>query len=157
MKITEGTYSDIPSKPSTGYVGLLAKHRKTLDPSFNVRSEQKKLHSYARALIEALGGKQTADGWSVDLGSAADISARVDAVAADVANLREAIAGIAEALAAVQVCAEQLAQQVQQTQEDAKGIETLATRVAVLEQAEAKRVEDSGAKKRPTEKAEKAG
>jgi conjugal transfer/entry exclusion protein len=156
MKIEEGTLSALPSKPSTGYVGLLAKHRQDIDPSFNPRAEQKKLHGYARALIEALGGKQTADGWSVDLGSMVDISARIDAVAADVTSLRDAIAGITEAVAAMQAGTERLEQQVQQAQEQIKGFDTLTARVAALEQAEAKRVEDSGAKKRPAEKAEKA-
>jgi outer membrane murein-binding lipoprotein Lpp len=48
-------------------VGLLAKHRALLDPSFNLRSGRPKLHAIARALIEALGGKQEKDGWEVDL------------------------------------------------------------------------------------------
>lgn len=67
MKITEGFLSTSPAQESTGFVGLLAKHRKALDPSFNLRSEAVKLHALARAFIEALGGESTADGWQVEV------------------------------------------------------------------------------------------
>jgi hypothetical protein len=156
MKIEEGSLSTLPSKPSTGYVGLLAKHRQDIDPSFNARSEQKKLHGYARALIEALGGKQTADGWSVDLGSMMDISARIDAVAADVTSLRDAIAGITEAVEASMAAAEHVQQQVTMMQEQIKGFDTLTARVAVLEALDAERAAKATKIEKRTEKAEKA-
>ena len=83
MKIIEGQISDLPSKPSTGLVGLLAKHRAGLDPSFNLRSGRPKLHAIARALIEALGGKQEKDGWAVDLQLADGFSEHLQSVVDD--------------------------------------------------------------------------
>jgi BMFP domain-containing protein YqiC len=79
MKITAGFISDIPSKPSTGLVSLLAKHRIQLDPSFNLRAGRGKLLALARALIEALGGKDGENGWEVDINLGASVE-RVEAL-----------------------------------------------------------------------------
>lgn len=88
MKITEGFISDIPSKPSTGLVSLLAKHRIQLDPSFNLRAGRGKLLALARALIEALGGKQGEQGWEVDISVGASVEReRVEALEAKVLAL----------------------------------------------------------------------
>lgn len=89
MKITEGVLSDIPSKPSTGFVALLAKHRAELDPGFNLRVgiARVKLYALARAIIEALGGKKGDGGWEVEFSS----DERVAALEAKVASNESAI------------------------------------------------------------------
>lgn len=87
MKIIEGILSDIPSKPSTGFVAVLAKHRSELDPNFNLRSgiARAKLYALARAIIEALGGKKGDGGWELEFSS----DDRVAALEAKVAVLDE--------------------------------------------------------------------
>ena len=97
MKITEGILSDIPSKPSTGFVALLAKHRAELDPGFNLRVgiTRVKLYALARAIIEALGGKKGSDGWEVEFGSDERVTAleeKVSALEAQVAALEAKVA-----------------------------------------------------------------
>lgn len=93
MKIKEGEISEIPSKPSTGFVALLAKHRIQLDPSFNLRSGRAKLQALARAIIEALGGKQGDDGFEVDL-PIVDIDVTLGAAQERVATLEAQVADL---------------------------------------------------------------
>lgn len=122
MKIIEGILSDIPSKPSTGFVAVLAKHRSELDPNFNLRSgiARAKLYALARAIIEALGGKKGADGWEVEFGS----DDRVTALETKVAAL-EAKASNESAIKVLEF----------QRAEDLSLIQSLIGRVEKLEQA----------------------
>ena len=93
MKIKEGEISELPSKPSTGFVSLLAKHRMQLDPSFNLRSGRAQLQAFARAIIEALGGKQGEEGFEVEL-SLVDIDVTLGAAQARVAALEACVADL---------------------------------------------------------------
>ena len=122
MKIIEGILSDIPSKPSTGFVAVLAKHRSELDPNFNLRSgiARAKLYALARAIIEALGGKKGDGGWELEF-SADD---RVAALEANVAAL-EAKASNESAVKLLEF----------QRAEDLALIQALTERVEKLEQA----------------------
>ena len=103
MKIVEGSLSDLPSKSSTGLVGLIAKHRAGIDASFNMRAEKLKIHAYARALIEALGGqKGKDDGWEVELslaGSDATQEQQIKDLTLQVQGLKAQYQSMAELLA----------------------------------------------------------
>lgn len=100
MRLFEGTISDLPAQPSTGFVALLAKHRTAIDPSFNLRAGKLALHALARAIIEALGGKQGNDGWEVDL-SVFDLDVTLGAANQKVEALEARVAELEELLTAV--------------------------------------------------------
>lgn len=123
MKIIEGILSDIPSKPSTGFVAVLAKHRSELDPNFNLRSgiARAKLYALARAIIEALGGKKGDGGWELEFSS----DDRVAALEAKVAVLEAQVTASESAIKLLEF----------QRAEDLALIQALTERVEKLEQA----------------------
>lgn len=68
MKLIAGELSNTPSRPHTGLVGIMIRHREQLEHGSKITgSAAVQLLATARAIVEALGGKQVDGQWEVDL------------------------------------------------------------------------------------------
>ena len=74
-KIVEGQFSPTPSRPHTGFLGILIKHREQLEPGNKITGNAAgHLLALSRAIIEALGGKQVDGQWEVEIGGSSTVN-----------------------------------------------------------------------------------
>lgn len=120
MKIIEGQFSPTPSRPHTGLLGILIKHREQLEPGNKITGNAaSQLLALSRAIIEGFGGERVGDGanaqWEVEIGGTAD---RIDP------------AKVAEAILQVQTYVDKMSGYLDRVQ----------SRISSLEEAEAARM-----------------